>query len=66
MERIKKQTRMIRIYLSYFKIKFLNEIQYKVAAIAGSCTQFVWAGMYIMLKTNDNIYMVATSILCVL
>ena len=51
MERIKKQTRMIRIYLSYFKIKFLNEIQYKVAAIAGSCTQFVWAGMYIMLYT---------------
>ena len=42
---------MIRIYVSYFKIKFLNEIQYKVAAIAGSCTQFVWAGMYIMLYT---------------
>ena len=51
MERIKKLTRIIRIYLSYFKIKFLNEIQYKVAAIAGSCTQFVWAGMYIMLYT---------------
>ena len=51
MERIKKLTRMIRIYVSYFKIKFLNEIQYKVAAIAGSCTQFVWAGMYIMLYT---------------
>ena len=51
MERIKKLTRMIRIYVSYFKIKFLNEIKYKVAAIAGSCTQFVWAGMYIMLYT---------------
>lgn len=51
MEKWKKLIRMIRIYLSYFKIKFLNEIQYKTAAIAGASTQFVWAGMYIMLYT---------------
>lgn len=51
MEKLKKLTRMIKIYLSYFKIKFLNEIQYKTAAIAGTSTQFVWAGMYIMLYT---------------
>ena len=51
MEKLKKPIRMIRIYLSYFKIKFLNEIQYKTAAIAGASTQFVWAGMYIMLYT---------------
>lgn len=51
MEKLKKLIRMIRIYLSYFKIKFLNEIQYKTAAIAGASTQFVWAGMYIMLYT---------------
>ena len=38
-------------YFAYFKIKFLNEIQYKVAAIAGVLTQLVWGGMYIMLYT---------------
>lgn len=43
--------RTIKIYLSYFKIKFLNEIQYKVAAFAGVITQFAWGGMYIMLYT---------------
>ena len=31
------------------KIKFLNEIQYKIAAFAGVITQFAWGGMYIML-----------------
>ena len=36
-------------YFAYFKIKFLNEIQYKIAAIAGICTQFAWGAMYIML-----------------
>lgn len=41
----------IRIYLSYFKIKFLNEIQYKIAAFAGVLTQFAWGGMYIMMYT---------------
>lgn len=39
----------LKIYIAYFKIKFLNEIQYKVAAIAGSLTQFAWGFMYIML-----------------
>lgn len=38
-------------YFAYFKIKFLNEIQYKVAAIAGIFTQIVWGAMYIMLYT---------------
>lgn len=51
MEKLRNITRMIKIYLSYFKIKFLNEIQYRTAAIAGASTQFVWAGMYIMLYT---------------
>ena len=41
----------MRIYLAYFKIKFLNEIQYKMAAIAGIATQFAWGFMYIMLFT---------------
>lgn len=51
MEKLKKLIKMIRIYSSYFKIKFLNEIQYRTAAIAGISTQLVWAGMYIMLYT---------------
>lgn len=39
----------LKTYFAYFKIKFLNEIQYKIAAIAGIITQFAWGGMYIML-----------------
>lgn len=42
----------IKIYFSYFKMKFLNEIQYKIAALAGIATQFAWGGMYIMLYTT--------------
>ena len=38
-------------YFAYFKIKFLNEIQYKVAAVAGVLTQIAWGAMYIMLYT---------------
>lgn len=38
-------------YFAYLKIKFLNEIQYKIAAIAGVLTQIAWGGMYIMLYT---------------
>lgn len=41
----------LKVYMAYFKIKFLNEIQYKVAAIAGALTQFAWGFMYIMLYT---------------
>ena len=40
---------IIRIYFAYFKIKFLNEIQYKIPAIAGILTQFAWGIMNIML-----------------
>jgi len=42
----------MRLYLAYFKMKFLNEIQYKVAALAGIATQFAWGFMYIMLFTT--------------
>lgn len=48
---IKELSRKIKVYLAYFKLKFLNEIQYKVAAIAGALTQFAWGAMYIMLYT---------------
>lgn len=42
----------IKIYLAYFRIKFLNEIQYKLAAFSGILTQFAWGGMLIMLYTS--------------
>ncbi|MDO4282056.1 MAG: ABC transporter permease [Clostridia bacterium] len=37
------------VYLGYLKIRFLDNIQYKMAAFAGVLTQFAWGGMYIML-----------------
>jgi ABC-2 type transport system permease protein len=48
----------MKTYVAYFKMKFLNEIQYKISAIAGIATQFFWGAMYIMLYTafiNSNI-----------
>lgn len=55
----------MRIYLAYFKIKFLNELQYKIAAFAGIATQFAWGFMYIMLYTtflnNSNIDTITSS-----
>lgn len=47
----KEILRKINVYIAYFKMKFLNEIQYKIAALAGVITQFAWGGMYIMLYT---------------
>lgn len=41
--------RKLKIYIAYFKMKFLNEIQYKIAALAGILTQFAWGGIEIML-----------------
>lgn len=39
----------MRTYLAFFKIRFANNLQYKVAAWAGMATQFVWGGMYVLL-----------------
>jgi ABC-2 type transport system permease protein len=39
----------MRAYFSFFKIRFLNGLQYRTAAYAGIATQFAWGGMYIML-----------------
>lgn len=49
---MKSIIKKLKVYLSYFKIKFNNEIQYKVAAIAGILTQFAWGAMYIMLYST--------------
>ena len=36
-------------YLALFRVRFQNEMQYRVAALAGVCTQFVWGFMEILL-----------------
>lgn len=66
----KKIKENLRIYIAYFKIKFLNEIQYKTAAIAGILTQFAWGFMNVMLysaflsgkQTNYSIQQMCTYI----
>lgn len=35
-------------YAALFRIRFTNSLQYRGAAIAGLCTQFVWGFMYIL------------------
>ncbi len=36
-------------YLSFFKMRFINSLQYRGAALAGMSTQFVWGFMEILL-----------------
>ena len=36
-------------YLSYFRIRFINGLQYRIAAYAGVATQFAWGFMEILL-----------------
>lgn len=36
-------------YLSFFRMRFLAGLQYRVAALAGICTQFVWGGLELLL-----------------
>lgn len=39
----------MKSYISYFKIKFIQGLQYRIAAYAGIATQFAWGFMFIML-----------------
>jgi ABC-2 type transport system permease protein len=39
----------MRAYISFFKIRFIQGLQYRAAAYAGIATQFAWGFMYIML-----------------
>jgi len=39
----------MRAYWSFFKIRFINGLQYRAAAYAGIVTQLAWGFMYIML-----------------
>lgn len=46
-------------YISFFRMRFINGFQYKIAALAGIITQFVWGAMEILLfqafyHTNKN------------
>ena len=36
-------------YLSFFRMKFMAGIQYRIAAFAGIATQFAWGGMEILI-----------------
>lgn len=36
-------------YVSFFRLRFSMGLQYRVAALAGVATQFVWGGLYIMM-----------------
>ena len=36
-------------YLSFFRLRFIMGLQYRVAALAGCVTQFFWGGMLIMI-----------------
>ena len=38
----------MRMYLSVFKLRLLNGLQYRTAALAGLATQFCWGFMFIM------------------
>ncbi len=39
----------MKSYISYFKIRFIQGLQYRTAAYAGIATQFAWGFMFIML-----------------
>lgn len=36
-------------YLSFFKIRLANGLQYRAAAFAGMATQFFWGGMLLLM-----------------
>ena len=42
-----------RVYGSFFRLRFINGLQYRAAAYAGVATQFAWGFMEILLF-HDN------------
>ena len=36
-------------YVSFFRIRFVNALQYRAAALAGMVTQFFWGGMLLLM-----------------
>lgn len=48
-------------YLCFFKIRFINGLQYRAAAFAGILTQFAWGAMRLLMfwafyQNNENIF----------
>lgn len=43
-----KGIKSLKQYFSFFKMRFLTGLQYRVAALAGMVTQFVWGAMELM------------------
>ena len=41
-------------YMSVLRMKFLNGMQYRVAALAGMATQFAWGGLLVLLSLAFN------------
>jgi ABC-2 type transport system permease protein len=39
----------VKKYLSFFRIRFTNGLQYRAAALAGIATQFAWGGLEILM-----------------
>lgn len=39
----------MKVYLSFFRIRFLHSLQYRMAAFAGLCTQFAWGALLILM-----------------
>ncbi len=39
----------MRKYISFFRLRFTMGLQYRIAALAGVATQFVWGFLYIMM-----------------
>ncbi|HIS49045.1 MAG TPA: ABC transporter permease [Candidatus Gallacutalibacter pullistercoris] len=39
----------MRKYVSFFRIRFINALQYRAAALAGMATQFFWGGMLLLM-----------------
>ena len=39
----------MKAYMSFFRIRFLGGLQYRIAALAGVATQLAWGGLYVLL-----------------
>lgn len=46
-------------YLSYFKLRFKVNLQWRSAAVAGICTQLFWGIVYIFLIFSSIIFNIA-------
>lgn len=44
-----RETSRIRPYLAFFRLRFVNGLQYRAAALGGIATQFAWGGMNLLL-----------------